>query len=54
MIPSRQKKNNKFFFLIKNHANQLSTSVGNTCWAIWKGWNDFVLEGQLVNPLILR
>ena len=37
-----------------NHANQLSALVGNICWAIWKGRNEFVLEGQPVNPLILR
>ncbi|XP_027346638.1 TMV resistance protein N-like [Abrus precatorius] len=36
------------------NANQISGLVVYICWAIWKGRNEFVLEGKHVNPLILR
>ncbi|XP_047175646.1 TMV resistance protein N-like [Vigna umbellata] len=36
------------------NANQISAQVGSICWSIWKGRNEFVLEGKPVNPLILR
>ncbi|KAK7251890.1 hypothetical protein RIF29_35487 [Crotalaria pallida] len=37
------------------NANQVSALVGNICWAIWKGRNEFVHDGQPVNPtMVLR
>jgi len=36
------------------NANQISAQVGSICWSIWKGRNEFVLEGKPVDPLILR
>ncbi|KAK7386980.1 hypothetical protein VNO78_27402 [Psophocarpus tetragonolobus] len=36
------------------NANQVYAQVGSICWAIWKGRNEFVLEGKPVNPLIFR
>lgn len=38
----------------QENANQVSAQVGSICWAIWKGRNEFILEGKPVNPLILR